>query len=272
MATKIPKDLEENICKLYNDGYGTIEISKNLHIHRATVQKTLIRNNISLRKTSPYIKKYNVHYFDEYTAENCYWAGFILADGCIRSDRDAVEIHLQECDKEHLLKFAKAINFTGKLIYDKYSKAYSISIAGKWFPEALKRNFGITSKKSLKSKFPKQVPVKYWNHLIRGIFDGDGSITTNNSKYSTIPMINIIGTVNLIKHLRKTFYDWGVKLKSKNNVAPIISCKDSKGIGYIAYSGFNAYKILKKLYQSSSDEIQLARKYNRFTEFLNQYE
>lgn len=272
MAQKISNEIEQQICQLYGDGSGTNEIAKLFNLNRSTVQKILIRNNLKLRKTSPYKKKYNVHYFDEYNDENCYWAGFILADGCIRTDRDAVEIHLQEGDKDHLLKFAKAISFTGELVYDKYSHAYSISVAGKWFPEALKKNFGIEGRKSLTTMFPKQVPLKYYNSLIRGIFDGDGSISTHITQYSNIPQMSIVGTLDLVDNIRHIFYDWGVRLKTKaNEIPPIIQCTTT-GMGYVALSGKNANLILKKLYENSTDEVRLLRKYNMFMEHTIKYE
>jgi len=262
MPAKISREIEKQICQLYNNGTGTNEISVQLKIHRATVQRTLIRSGIKLRKTSPYKKKYNVKYFDKYTAENCYWAGFILADGTIRSDRDAVEIHLQKKDKKHLLKFAKAIGFTGDLIYDKSSNAYTISIAGKWFPNALKKNFSIESRKSLTSVFPTQIPQKYWTHLIRGYFDGDGCITRQSC-----PIISFIGTNMLLRFLSELFYSWGIRLKSKNKYAPLIKTPNEL-ISFISYSGLNALKILNRMYDYSAPNTRLDRKYKRFIKYF----
>lgn len=262
MPIKISKKIEKQICQLYDNGVGTNEISTQLKVHRATVQRILIRNGIKLRKTSPYKKKYNVKYFDKYTPENCYWAGFILADGTIRSDRDAVEIHLQKKDKKHLLKFAEAIGFTGGLIDDKSSKAYTISIAGKWFPDALKKNFSIGCRKSLTSVFPTQVPKKYWTHLIRGYFDGDGCITR-----PSCPNISFIGTNMLLQFLSELFYGWGIRLKSKNKCAPLIKTPNEI-ISHISYSGLNALKILNRMYDYSTPAIRLDRKYKRFIKYF----
>jgi hypothetical protein len=261
MPAKISNEIELQICSLYDNGAGTNEISVQLGLHRSSVQRVLLRNSIELRKTSPYKKKYNVKYFDKYTPENCYWAGFILADGCIRSDRDAVEIHLQKRDKKHLLKLARAMNFSGDLIYDKSSKAYTLSVAGKWFPKALKKNFDITSKKSLTVAFPTQVPKKYWSHLIRGYFDGDGCITM-----TTCPTINFIGTNDFLDFLRKLFYGFGVRLKSKNRYSPLIPT-DNESISHIHYSGLNAKKILNRLYDFSNENVRLTRKYKRFIKY-----
>ena len=58
---KTPENIELKIIQLYNDGFGTNEISTMCNVHRATVQRILLRNNIKLRKRSPV--KYNVHFY-----------------------------------------------------------------------------------------------------------------------------------------------------------------------------------------------------------------
>lgn len=272
MSRTISLELEKQVCDLYDNGSGTVEIARLVNRHRGVIQQILLRNNVKLRKTSPYKNKYNVKYFDRYTPENCYWAGFILADGCIRTDRDAVEIHLQEGDKGHLLKFAKEISFTGNLIPDKSSNAYTIAIAGKWFPKYLKDLFSIEGRKSLTAVFPSQLPKEYWSQFIRGYFDGDGCISyIEQSNGRLIPTISFIGTSYFLDILRVYFYDIGVDLKSKNIYAPIVSHEVSNGIGTISYSGVNAIKILNNLYQDCDDMYRLDRKFSRYSEFIQGY-
>ncbi len=114
MPNKIDEKIEKDIIDLYNDGYGTMEISQKCGVHRATVQRVLQRNNIDLRKRTPV--HYDIHFFDEYNENSCYWAGFIAADGYVRSDRAAVTIHLASADYEHLLKLAKLTDDTVAVI------------------------------------------------------------------------------------------------------------------------------------------------------------
>lgn len=47
---KTPTDIELKIIQLYNDGFGTNEISAICNIHRTTVQRILLRNNIKTKK------------------------------------------------------------------------------------------------------------------------------------------------------------------------------------------------------------------------------
>ena len=61
MGRKIAKEIEEKVVIGYQEGKGTMELSKEFNIHRATVQKILQRNNIKLRKRTPE-NKYNIHF------------------------------------------------------------------------------------------------------------------------------------------------------------------------------------------------------------------
>ena len=38
---------------------------------------------------------HDIHFFEKYTKESCYWAGFIAADGNISIKEDSVNIHLE---------------------------------------------------------------------------------------------------------------------------------------------------------------------------------
>lgn len=271
MPKRISSDIEQQICEAYDSGTGVMRLAKQFVLHRATIQKTLIRNRVKLRKTSPYINTYDVKFFDTYTAETCYWAGFILADGCVRSDRDCVNIHLQSGDREHLVKFAKSIGFAGQVEDDQKGKSCRISVAGKWFPNALRDQFSISSRKSLTSTFPVQVPSKHWAHLIRGIFDGDGSISyVYQADGRIIPILSFIGTTALLGFLRKHFHTLGVSLKSRNKYAPIVD-HQTEGIGYLSYSGKNAMLILDYLMKESAPSTRLDRKHIRYEGFKNFY-
>lgn len=214
---------------------------------------------INLRKKSPYKSKYNVNFFDVYSKESAYWAGFIAADGCIRSDRDALEIGLIKTDELHLNKLSEVIDFTGKLIY--YKNSVKITICGKWFPEALLYNYNITPVKSLTYNICEKIPIEYIHHFIRGMFDGDGCIT-----FTTAFTINFTGTYNVCNYIRKYLYkSIAIRIKSRNDYPPI----QKTGHYQISYSGKNAIKILKCLYSESTQQTRLDRKYNLYLKEIN---
>jgi len=261
---KIDRGIENEIIRLYSDGYGTMKLSEKFNLHRATIQKTLKRNKIKLRKKSTTFD-YDIDFFSEYNIDNCYWAGFIAADGNIRKNRDTLHIKLAVKDKDHLEKFLDNINATYNVKNNKENSYSYININGAWFVKDLKNNFNITPQKSLTLKFPTKMPVEFIPHFIRGYFDGDGSISKHSGIYK-ITQINFVGTEDVLNYFKNHFYYClGVRLKSKNKFPPLHNAGNTYIIGY---SGVNAIKILEHLYLKSSHTNRLNRKYNKYKEFV----
>lgn len=250
------------IVTLYNKGVGTSELAALTGLHRTTIQRQLLKAGVKLRQTSPR-HHYDVSFFSKFTPQSCYWAGFILADGCVRSDRATVSIHLQRRDESHLRKFMESIRYDGPLYVDTHNDSRSLSVNGQWFVTDLRKNFGITSRKTFNTRFPSQLPKKYWHHFIRGILDGDGCIT-----FSRTVVINFTGTATLLNTLSEIFYDEvNIRLHgcSHNRKPPFQpTCRRNETIGQISYSGQNAKRILRWLYKGSAFTTRLDRKYLLF--------
>lgn len=249
---------ESEMVALYQGGMGTMRLSQEAGLHRMAVQRVLLRNGVSLRKKSPQAA-YDVGFFSTYRPDSVYWAGFILADGCLRSDRATLHIKLASRDRGHLAKFARVLGLPESTVKDRSTYSH-VDVNGTWFPKDLERQFGITPRKTWTVHFPEQVPEKLQHHLVRGVFDGDGCISRLPGG---IPQVSFAGTEGLLNSLRELFYDVaGVRLKSKNRVAPL--CYTPHPM--IAYSGRNAMRILDWIYTGSEDAVRLERKYERYLE------
>src|SRR5690606_21393784 len=140
-------------------------------------------------------KKYNFNesFFETIdTEEKAYWLGFIAADGNIndRGENKSKSLHigLSFKDKNHLLKFMININYSHLLIEIKeriinLKKRRYVRLnlnSKKMYNDLLDK--GITPRKSLTLKPPKNVPKDLVRHWIRGYFDGDGSVHIYNDK------------------------------------------------------------------------------------------
>ena len=255
MPNKIDNKTEQEIIKLYNDGYGTMELAKRYNIHRSTVQSALKRNGIALRKRTP--SHYDVHFFDEYNENSCYWAGFIAADGYVRSDRAAVTIHLSSVDYEHLLKLAKLTNYEGNVKFNQ-NECY-ITFAGKWFQESLDKNFNIRPNKTFDVVISDKIPKDMVKHFIRGYFDGDGSVTHTDS-YLRINFTS--GSETMLEQIMTFIYNNDILVRNKTGMPPIHRY-------VINYSCNVAYKILDILYGCSSELARLDRKYQLYLNYKN---
>jgi intein-encoded DNA endonuclease-like protein len=252
-TTEVSKKEAENIILLYNNGIGTNKLAKFFGRHRSTIQYQLIKNKVKLRKGSPKFA-YNVKYFDTYSPESCYWAGYILADGCLRSKRKTLEI--KTIDEGYLEKFSNSISYEGKI--HKRKNYFDISISGNWFYESLLVNFGIFPRKTFLTEVTTKIPKNLLSHYIRGFFDGDGCVT-----YTSCPTINFTsGTYKMLTQLVEIFYEIGVRIKNKSKLPKIQNT--NLNAYQLSYSGKNAQKILEWMYKDSNENIRLTRKYNKY--------
>jgi DNA-binding transcriptional regulator WhiA len=148
------------------------------------------------------------------TIENCYWAGFIAADGSVDRNRKVLTISLNNKDSKHLKLLQKTLKFTGTLkqvitvLGDKRHKATKLYISSaKELLDDLERHFNITPNKSLSLIPPNLNEKEFIKAFIIGYIDGDGSIVygTNKQKKKYL-RLSILGTENLLLWI-KDFFD-----------------------------------------------------------------
>ena len=258
MPRKTKDNIEQAIVCDYSQGFGVMELANMYELNRCTIQRILKRNNIVLRKRAPV--HYNVNFFDDYNINSCYWAGFIASDGYVRSDRNAVSIHLSNLDIDHLRKISTATNFLGNI--HSYEHDCYVSFAGEWFKNALADNFDIFPRKTFDVQISNKIPNDMIVHFLRGYFDGDGCITSTEG-YLRINFSS--GSTGLLNQIVEYIYDNGVRVRNECGKPKISNdC-------LIAYSCENAYKILDMLYSGSTELTRLNRKYDLYLRW-KQYE
>ena len=141
----------------------------------------------------------NENYFEKLTIENCYWAGFLAADGSI-SDDGHLALQISDKDYEHCKKFAETIEFTGKL--SQYIRKNGIgmcafSIKSEKLCQDLKKHFNIIPRKTLVLQPPNLQEKEHIYAYIIGYIDGDGWISLR--KNYNHPKLGFIGQENIIK-------------------------------------------------------------------------
>jgi len=257
---------ELDIINDYKSGVSNGELAIKYNVHRVTIGRILKRNGIKLHKNKSFILC-NKDFFNTYTNESCYWAGFILADGNIRKKRNSLQIKLATVDKEHLFNFLNSIKCDEYYRVKEYNYEHSyvsLTISLDEFKNNLFKNFEIGPQKTYSAIISEKIPKDKIKHFIRGYLDGDGSITK-----TTVPSVSFVGTIKVIGYLTNYFKnDLNVELKSKNDVPPINNLKN--GVGAISYSGKNAKKILTELYNDINSNIFLKRKYDKYKELFNE--
>lgn len=204
--------------------------------------------------------------------EKAYWLGFILADGSIqirKSGQAILKLSLAVEDKNHLQKFLAFIEsdmtikeyLVGNGANTNKSKSCEITITSKKIVEDLGK-LGIGPRKSFTVEIP-SVREDLVRHLIRGIWDGDGSVLyrNRNNKYRNYcrPEVQICGNKSVLDKINNIFEQ---KLSlSKSKLSPV------GNIFLFRKSTNSAKKVVEFLYKDCN--IFLDRKSEKATLCMN---
>lgn len=197
----------------------------------------------------------NENYFNIPNIENCYWAGFIAADGNIYQHpnenwQKKLSIGLSKIDVEHLERFKNDIGYTGNIHSFTSSQGrdtVSIQITSNKICDDLENNFNITQRKSNTLEPPytlnNEVLIK---SFIRGYIDGDGSIGV----YRGYGRLSILGTKKFLEWIR---YQLGLYCNIEMN-----SVKQSKNkkLHYMYVTGIKCKQVLFDLRRLETPFLQ----------------
>lgn len=229
----------------------------------------------------------NYRYFENIdTPEKAYWLGVLMADGCIMhthyvrhlktcdswQDRYYLQLSLKEDDSYHIQKFKKAIESNHPINIYNYSSG--IACEGKYArliieDKALVDDLilhGVCENKTLILKYP-DIPAEFDSHFIRGYFDGDGCISVSKSPSQT-PMYeaNITSTYEFLKSVYQR-----LPLNSNKEFNPKQRYPERNNNNWtFRFSGNKQLlQVLSYLYQDSTNDTRLDRKYEKYKELQN---
>lgn len=204
-----------------NEVGNLTEIGKICGVSGDTIEYWRRKHNISKHIVKR--KKYSVNesFFDIIdTEEKAYWLGFIMADGCIctsnsSSPNNRLSIILNQKDKDHLIKFKKAIDSKAPVregtVIDKRG---FVTYKAEFRVNSLKMcstliSLDVKPRKTGKEIIPSQIPTNLIRHFCRGFFDGDGSIAkSSNHNYYRFKLGSASETI--IKQFQDLFINEGI--------------------------------------------------------------
>lgn len=263
---------EEEKCKIL-DTYLTTkltvkDIGKQYKLTKRSMTTLLKHFGIDSRKKNRYTL--NEDFFQEInTEQQAYWLGFLFADGFV-GDQAYNNIVFSQAfnNKWAISHFANAIDFSGELRYVEPGRAggyssdqphYVINFSSKKMVQDL-NNLGLSHKKENRTKIPETIPEYLIHHFIRGIFDGDGSISYS-LKSNTIHSsrnVSFVGNQSLMQDISQWF---NLQKTNLNN------CNHSDKVKYLQYGSKNdIMSVFLKLYQDAT--IFLPRKFFRWSFIL----
>jgi|GEM_PF-2373088 len=255
--------LEELLSLARTGKFSVRELTGIFKCGKTTLFGIFGKNHISIPNKGRFPKIYhcNDSFFREINEFSAYWLGFIAADGTLSWRDKNLALVLNAGDKGHLEKFLDCLNSNVKISYVLSNNSVGIRIYSKEIFSSLVR-LGITPNKSLRmgNVF---IPSHFSSHFIRGLFDGDGSLS---GKRITHVQLQIAGYKPLLAKVQNILITkCGVR---KVKIYPLTG--ENKAFR-LQYTGSQIFKILDFLYEDSSDLIRLDRKYQKYLDFKRKF-
>jgi hypothetical protein len=254
-----PKDVASMVA-FYECGMSASRIAGRFGTDTSTICRRLKAAGITLRTQSEsrIVHRCDAAAFDRHDAESAYWLGFLLADGCIVGGRRfALSVALKASDRMHLEQFREFLRAETPIRFDAKRNAVCLVVSSEELIRSLAAK-GCTPQKSHRLEFP-QSGLFYRPHFVRGVFDGDGSITAIKRPYIQ-PTVSFVGSEPFLLGLQDVICSDAGLARNK-----LYSAGRSEVARTLSWTGTgNASKLGRYLYKQ--DGPRLERKKARFEE------
>lgn len=221
-----------------------------------TIKKVLIKYRIERRPTATTIT-YNPYIVEDYFEKidsigKAYFLGFMIADGNVGKD-NSIRIELQAKDKYILELFSDELGLNNKLKYSNRNdkETYTLTFKSLKTKKDLSQ-LTVTPNKTFTVQLP-LISIELMPHLIRGIIDGDGWITTYfNQRGKEVGSIGLCGNQFIVQgvadYLHQTLNVYPVKPSKRGNIYQVVWSrkKDILKIGEFIYQDAKDYKLIRK--------------------------
>ncbi len=256
------QELQDRIVYLYQNGMRTADIYSQLCVTDYRVHKTLTERNIPRIPQNHWHRQNhrNSHYFDVIDSDDkAYALGWMFSDGNVYSPKRTVSLAVQAGDSEIIEWFKQQLDYSGKIIWtheksqnSDYKSVCKISISDYNLATQL-YHLGVVDNKSLVMKYPTCIPRELNYAFIRGIFDGNGSI----SLCGGMPRISIVGTNDICINI--------MRLLADNNCVgrQYKAGRETSNTYSVCFNGIaNATAFANFVYRDNC--MRLSRKYEKF--------
>lgn len=270
MKRKLSNSQEKEVVALYRQGKGSTFIAKEYNVSDPCIRRCLSRYFIEIKPSSAY-RKYTINhkYFDLVDSEDkAYILGFFAADGYNNTIRGMIRIKLAIKDLPILEAISLKIGSNRPITTDfrsaeniNWQDQSVLTINSRHLSQQLEK-LGFGSNKTHLVKFPDYLPTHLENHFIRGVFDGDGSISHSLIKRKNEPYKQYAATITGNKPLVVKIGE----ILLSNNISSTLSKRHKErdnNIFTITVSGrLQIKRLYKYLYLEA--KLFLSRKKNAF--------
>ena len=251
------KEEEQIIINLYLSGLSAQKVANKVNRSKNGVLYVLNKNNINTSNRKYDLRRHSVNddFFNTIDCqEKAYILGLLMADGNVLDDY-TIQITLQIRDEHILQKISELIESTYPLYYSKNKKYCTLRFMSKKITQDLAK-YNIVPRKSLILE-PPNIPSHLYRHLVRGYFDGDGSIYLD--KKINQYRIHFVGTKSVLSDFidKMNWRKHKIRRAKKNNVFTF----------RLEYGGnILVSNMLNTLYKDST--IHFKRKYEKYLDCL----
>lgn len=191
-----------SMIRLYEDGYGCTEIGERLGFSGQSVWRWMKKRGVQIRPPSESNRKHtlNAAAFNDRSPAARYWAGFLMADGCVTGNKStALSVGLGAQDAHHLEKLKAFLGSTHPVSmrpnrgYGEAGLIAALVIVSQELAESLKA-WGIVPRKTWAAEVPDFLSEDV--DFFRGLVDGDGWICLSCGKghRDGYPVVGLTGT------------------------------------------------------------------------------
>lgn len=239
----LTKEDDIKIKEMYLSGMTSREIFehyKDIVSCEETIQRRVKNMGISRPATARNIVNHD--YFENIdTPTKAYFLGFLMADGNVYQDERgnksaAIQMELQARDLHILESLKEEWESDNKITHSKRKDEYHISVRSNKMAADLAK-YGVVPRKTFLLRMLPEIPYELYPDLIRGIFDGDGTVFT--LKKDGRLKFGFYGTYELVFDIVKLLVcELGLpdnKITNKGTVSFITFCRYKDIINFYNY-------------------------------------
>ncbi|MFA6807131.1 MAG: LAGLIDADG family homing endonuclease [Bacteroidales bacterium] len=254
---KFSKEKEESIISDYKAGLNTVEIAKKWNTYNTSIRRVLLRYGITLRSTKEVQRTVENNPFKLGDEKSEYFLGLLLTDGNIyhRKDCNSVRITISLKDKEMVEQFRDFVcprTKVSKVLQKKYNTyMFTSTVRHDEIANWLEQQGNFHNK-----SYECDIYIPLTQHILRGIFDGDGYWHTTNNR-NTIQW-GICGKSLIFLNKIKAYL-------TENNIESHLYKRDNPN-GYLYYleitKTVDVIRVANLMYKEA--HMSLIRKYEKW--------
>lgn len=253
---KTSSEQQQEILSLYQQGMTTHTIAEKFSLTGNTVASVIRDLGEKVRSRGHVIKIDNPDFFHTIDSEEkAYFLGLIIADGSIivdKKNRTTFALSLKSEDEHILHSLSRCLGLPKDRVSKDNRGCSGVRTSSSQIIEDLSQ-YGVVPQKTFISYIP-EIPTHLISHLLRGIFDGDGSVFVQKARKTM--RCSIYGTHQLCHQYRELVrhhasMDAKGKVFDKTDVnvsfISFSSRKDVKAFYHFLYDNATIYLHRKKL-------------------------